>query len=179
MHLKIKTESKDALFFLPHNSNKSQEQAEKTKDLFLSGSLGGWLTASNELFAYCSWQRWANSPLSPDMSHVTADRKRELGFFLQVLSIKHNANDSWGQQSLKLRLCRAAKNQVRRKQVQKIPAFSYPTAALNCSMLSLSQDSSLQNSECLWILSHLPTSSQKNIWCVFLYFSKRSSSSSS
>lgn len=41
MHLKIKTDSKDALFLLSHNSNKSQEQAENTKDLFLSGSLGG------------------------------------------------------------------------------------------------------------------------------------------
>lgn len=42
MHLKIKTESKDALFFLSHNSNKSQEQTEKKKkDIFLSGSLGG------------------------------------------------------------------------------------------------------------------------------------------
>jgi len=39
MHLKIKTESKDALFFLFRN--KHQEQAENTKDLFLCGSLGG------------------------------------------------------------------------------------------------------------------------------------------
>lgn len=163
MHLKIKTESKDALFFLTHNSNsnKSQEQAENTKDLFLSGSLGGWLTASNELFAYCSCQHWANSPLSPDLSHVTADRKRELGFFLEVSSIRHNAKDSWGQQSVKLRLCKAAKNQVTGKQVENIPAFSYPTAALNCIMLSLSQDFSPQNSECLWIPLHLPTSSRK------------------
>lgn len=111
--------------------------------------------------------------LSPDLGHTAADRKRELGFFLAVLSIRHNAKDSWGQQSLKLRLCKAAKNQVTGKQVEKIPALSHPTAALNCSKLSLSPDFSSQNSECLWIpLTFTPTYCQpENVRYVFLYFS--------
>lgn len=47
--------------------------------------------------------------LSPDVSHATVDRKQELGFFLILLSVRHNAQDRWGQQSLNLRLCKAAK----------------------------------------------------------------------
>lgn len=140
-------------------------------------------------FSLAAWvgdsQRVMNSPhtapvsaewiclLSPDLGHTTADRKREPGFFLAVLAIRHNAKDSWGQQSLKLRLCKAAKKQMTEKQVEKIPALSHPTAALNCSQLSLSPDFSSQNSECLWIpLTFTSTYCQpENVWYVFLCFS--------
>lgn len=147
MHLKIKTESKNALFFLSHNRNKSYEQAENTKDL--SGSLGGWLTASNELCTLLlsgphEFSFWA-------LAWARDCVQKEGAWFLPSSFVRRNAKDSWGQQSLKLRLCKAAKTQVTGKQVETVPAFSRPTPTLYCSKLRLSPDFSSQNSECLWI----------------------------
>lgn len=108
MHLKIKTESKNALFFPSHNRNKSYEQAENKKDL--SGSLGGWLTASNELCTLLlsgprEFSFWA-------LAWPRDCVQKEGVWFLPSSFVRCNAKDNWGQQSLKLRLCKAAKTQV-------------------------------------------------------------------
>lgn len=120
------------MFFLSPNSNESQEQAENTKDLFLSGSSGGWLTASNELSTCCSCQCWADLPFEPWPGPYGCRQKHRAWLlpssFVNKKTLR-TAEDSDHWNVIFAMQLKSWSQESRLKECQ----HSHPTAARNCS----------------------------------------------